>query len=199
MLLASHAAFGQSVKEVADSVKSGVKSGNVKTMVNTVKKAFEAKAASAELLVGTWRYSEPAVLATSGNILMKMAAETAEGKLEKMIRSYFNKSDINSENTYFTFHEDGTYERSIAGHVQKGVWMVGGDKVLLGIKNVNVSTLTTHVEGDKLTLVTAVERMLNGFIALGVLSDSKANKTLIKLIKTMKTVECGFVVTKSTP
>ena len=56
LLVAVMQANAQTMKEVVDSVKSGVKSGSVKTAYESVKDAFAAKAASAEMLVHghTW-------------------------------------------------------------------------------------------------------------------------------------------------
>ncbi len=115
---------GQSVKEVIDSVKSGVKAGSVKEAVSVVKGAFEEKVATAETIIGTWVYKEPAVMVTSGRIIAKAIGNASAGKLEKLLTNYFKKADINPQNTYFTFRKDGTFIRCVAGHRLKdiGCW-----------------------------------------------------------------------------
>ena len=193
MLMAANSVGAQTVKEVADSVKSGVKSGNVKTMVNTVKKAFKAKAATADTLVGTWRYVEPAVLVTSGNLLMKAAGNATAGQLEKLLTEYIEKTEIGPENTFITFHDNGTFERSVAGRKAKGIWMVNEEKLLLGIQNVQTASLTSHLEDGKLTLVIEASRILQMMKMLGALSDNKTTKALIKVSKKLKGIQGGFL------
>ena len=130
LLLLAMSAFctsvkGQDVKEVMDSVKAGVKAGSVKEAISTVKGAFAEKVATAETILGTWVYKEPAVLVTSGRIIVKAVGNVSAGKLEKLLGNYFEKANITSENTYLTFRKDGTFERCVAGHKAEGHWMLG--------------------------------------------------------------------------
>ncbi len=198
--LTAHGQITKGVKEVTDSVKSGVssvKSGHVKTAVSSVKGAFSAKAPSAQFLIGTWFYAEPAVLTTSGNLLIKAAGETAEGKLEKMLGEYYEKSNITSKNTYVTFNQDGTFVRTVAGHTEKGTWMVGGHTLYFATKNEVFSIMTTQVEdGGKLVLVTDVARVLDGIKKLGGLKDNTTNKAIVTLSKQVDGIEGGFLLTK---
>ena len=73
MMLMAGGMQAQTVKETADSVVSGVKSGNVKEAYSKIKDSFELKRVNAEKLIGTWDYKEPAVYTTKGNILFRMA------------------------------------------------------------------------------------------------------------------------------
>ena len=86
MLLAvvsmSHA---QDVETVVDSLKSNIKNGDVKEAVSNIKDAFKLKVASAEMMVGKWQYVEPAVYATKGNLLFKLAGNTVADELEKVL------------------------------------------------------------------------------------------------------------------
>ena len=94
------------------------------------------------------------------------------------------------------FHEDGTFERSVADRKAKGVWMVNGEKLLLAIQNVQTASLTTHLEDGKLTLVIQAARVLQMMQTLGALSDSKATKALVKVSKKLSGIEGGFLFEK---
>lgn len=187
---------GQTVREVVDSVQSGVKSGNVKTMIASVKDAFAVKAANAEMMIGTWEYSEPAVYVTSNNLMYKTVGSVACDKLESFLGHYIKKGNITSRNTYITFNANGTFVRSLAGRKAKGVWMMSGDKLLLAIKNVQTASLTTHVEGDRVMILTEAAKIINTMRALGTLDDTNTMKTIEKLSKTLKGVEGGFLLNK---
>ena len=186
---------GQSVKEVIDSVKSGVKAGSVKEAVSVVKGAFEEKVATAETIIGTWVYKEPAVMVTSGRIIAKAIGNASAGKLEKLLTNYFKKADINPQNTYFTFRKDGTFIRCVAGHKAEGHWMLG-DKLLLGIHNVQTAAVTQHLENGELTLVVSAGKIMGAMVSLGAIHDTTTNNAIVKLSKKLKGIEGGFALEK---
>ena len=154
------------------------------------------KAASAEMLVGTWEYSEPAVYVTSSNLLYKAVGNTTADKLEKLLGRYIEKGDITKSNTYITFHANGTFERSLAGRTAKGVWMMSGDKLLLAVKNVQTASLTTHVESGQVMILTDARKIIDTMRGLGTLDDSNTVKAIEKLSKALKGIEGGFLLTK---
>ena len=195
-LMAAMMTKAQTVGEITDSVKAGLKAGSVKDAVNTVKGAFEKKSAEASQMVGTWTFVEPAVMVTSGRLLAKAAGNLVDDKLEKLLDDYFKRSNVTPQNTSITFRKDGTFSRSVAGRKRQGVWMVGGEKVYLGVDNVQTAAMTSHMEKDTLTLVVETSRIMEAFQALGALSDSKTNNALIKLSKSLKGVEAGFVLAR---
>ena len=193
MLLTVSAVSAQKIDELADSVKSGVKSGNVKVAVSKMKDAVKVKMATADSLIGTWIYQEPAVYATKGNILTKMVGNTTVGTFDKLLTKYIEKTDIRPENTTITFHENGTFERVIAGRKAHGVWMVNGEKLMLGVNNVQTADITTHLEDGELMLLVDADKIMNALKLLGALEDTKANKTLIKVAKKIPALQGGFL------
>ena len=200
LLLLAMSAFctsvkGQDVKEVMDSVKAGVKAGSVKEAVSVIKGAFEEKVATAETIIGTWIYKEPAVLVTSGRLIVKAVGNASAGKLEKLLTNYFEKANITSENTYLIFRKDGTFERCVAGHKASGHWMLG-DKLLLGIHNVQTAAVTQHLEDGELTLVLPAGRIMSAMVSLGAIHDTTTNNAIVKLSKKLKGIEGGFTMVK---
>ena len=193
----STAVRGQNVHEVIDSVKSGIQSGSVKEAVSILKGAFAEKVATAETIIGTWVYKEPAVLATSGHIIVKAIGNVSAGKLEKLLTTYFEKANITPENTYFTFNKDGTFVRCVAGHRAEGHWMLG-DKLLLGIHNVQTASVTQHLEDGELTLVVTAGKIMGAMVSLGAMHDTSTNNAIIKLSKKLKGIEGGFTMVKKT-
>ena len=186
----------QTVMETVDSVKSGLKSSTVKDAYDKVNDSFKLKKASADTLIGTWRYKEPAVYATKGNILLKMAENAVANQVEKLLQSYIDKSNITTENTEFTFHPDGRFDRIIAGREAHGVWLVNGEKLVLGIGNVMTADITTHHEGGELMLLIDVDKLLSALKTLGAMKDNKTNKQLIKLTKRIPGLQAGIMLVK---
>ena len=186
----------QTVKETVDSVKSGLKASSVKEAYEKVNDSFKLKKASADSLIGTWCYKEPAVYATKGNLLLKMAENAVANQIEKLLQSYIDKSNITSENTEFTFHSDGKFERVIAGRKAQGVWLTNGEKLVLGIGNVMTADITTHHENGELMLLLDVDKLMTGLKNLGAMKDNKTNKQLIKLTKRIPGLQGGILLVK---
>ena len=185
-------AYAQDVKTVVDSVKSNVKDVSVKEAVSNIRDAFKAKMASADEMIGKWQYVEPAVYATKGNLLYKLAGNSVANQLEKVLNEYVEKCNITPETCTFTFNSDGTFDRDVVGHKAHGVWMVGGPRLLLGINKVLTADVMTHHDGEKLMFLIDVDKLLNILKLLGAMKDNKTNQTLIKLTKAIPTLQAGF-------
>jgi len=186
----------QNVNEVVDSVKAGLKAHSVKDAVNSMKGAFKAKVASADSLIGTWTYVEPAVLATSGGLLIKAVGSVAEKELEKLLKTYSDKSGITPKNTSFTFRKNGTFQRVVAGRKAEGVWMVNDDHLLLALHNVQTADLTTHLENGELMLLVEGKKIINFYQKLGGLKDNTATKAIEKVLKVADGIEGGLMLVK---
>ena len=198
LLAVANTACAQDVKTVADSIKSNMKDTSVKEAVTNIADAFKAKKAEAEEMIGTWHYVEPAVYATKGNLLYKLAGNSVANQLEKLLNEYVEKCEITPENCTFTFNSNGTFDRDVVGHKAHGVWMVGGPRLLLGINKILTADVMTHHDGDKLMFLIDVDKLLNILKLLGAMKDNKTNKTLFKLTKAIPTLQAGFSFQKVT-
>ena len=186
----------QKVKETTDSVKAAVKSGNVKDAYSKVSGALKSKSANVKELIGTWIYKEPAVYATKGNLLVKAAGNAVSSELEKLVQDYIEKSNITSANTQVTFRQDGRFDRVLSGQKAHGVWLVNGEKLYLGIDNVLTAEVTVHHDDKGLMLLMDVDKLLDELKTLGAMKDTKTNKRLIKLSKSIPGLQAGFLVVK---
>ena len=196
MMLMAGSTQAQTVKETADSVKAGVKSGNVKDAYSKISESFKTKKEHADTLIGTWAYKEPAIYATKGNVLLKFAENAVANQLEKLLQDYVEKSNITSENTHFTFYKDSHFNRVIAGHAKKGLWLLNGDKLILGMDCIVTAEVTLHHEKGAMLMLIDVDKLLTGLKALGAMKDTKANKRLIKMSKRIPGLQAGISVVK---
>ena len=196
MMLMAGSTQAQTVRETADSVKAGVKSGNVKDAYSKISESFKTKKEHADTLIGTWAYKEPAIYATKGNVLLKFAENAVANQLEKLLQDYIDKSDITSENTHFTFYKDSHFDRVIAGHAKRGLWLLNGDKLIMGMDCVVTAEVTLHHEKDAMMMLIDVDKLLTGLKALGAMKDTKANKRLIKMSKRIPGLQAGISVVK---
>ena len=196
MMLMAGSTQAQTVKETADSVVAGVKSGNVKDAFSKITDSFQAKREYVDTLVGTWYYKEPAVYATKGNVLLKMAENAVANQLEKLLQDYIDKSNITTENTWFTFRKDSHFDRVIAGREAHGLWLINGDKLIMGFDNVVTAEVTLHHEKGDMMMLIDVDKLLTGLKNLGAMKDTKANKRLIKMSKHIPGLQAGIALVK---
>jgi len=194
--MALNTAIAQEIDEVVDSVKAGLKADNVKEAVSKVQDSFKAKKAEADSLIGRWVYNGPAVYATKGNLLLKLVENTTTKQLEKFLNDYIEKSQITAENTSFTFHDDGTFERDVVGHKAHGVWLMNGERLILGINHVMTADITTHQDDGSLMFLIDVDKLMNIMKLMGAMKDNKTNNTLIKLSKKIPGLQAGIKLVK---
>ena len=196
MILMAGSTQAQTVRETADSVVAGVKSGNVKDAFSKITDSFQAKREYVDTLVGTWYYKEPAVYATKGNVLLKMAENAVANQLEKLLQDYIDKSNITTENTWFAFRKDSHFDRVIAGREAHGLWLINGDKLIMGFDNVVTAEVTLHHEKGDMMMLIDVDKLLTGLKNLGAMKDTKANKRLIKMSKHIPGLQAGIALVK---
>jgi len=196
LMLMAGSTQAQTVKETADSVVAGVKSGNVKDAFSKITDSFQAKREYVDTLVGTWYYKEPAVYATKGNVLLKMAENAVANQLEKLLQDYIDKSNITTENTWFTFRKDSHFDRVIAGREAHGLWLINGDKLIMGFDNVVTAEVTIHHDKGDMMMLIDVDKLLTGLKNLGAMKDTKANKRLIKMSRHIPGLQAGIALVK---
>ena len=192
LLCTAHVSHAQDISTVIDSVKSNINNSDVKEALLNIRDAFRLKEANVEKLVGKWRYAEPAVYATKGNMLFKLVGNSVANQLETILDNYIEDCDITPENTTFTFNKKGTFQRNVAGHKAKGVWMVGKTKLYLGINKVLTAEITIHQDDDKLMFLIDIDKLMTIFKLLGAIEDTKVNNTLIKLSKQIPSLQAGM-------
>lgn len=192
LLCAANMSRAQDIGTVVDSVKSNINNSDIKEAVKNIRDAFRLKEAKVEMLYGKWQYVEPAVYATKGNMLYKFVGNSVANQLEKILADYIEECDITEGNTSFTFNKNGTFLRNVAGHKAKGVWMVGKTKLYLGINKVLTAEITIHQDDDKLMFLIDIDKLMTIFKLLGAIEDTKVNNTLIKLSKSIPSLQAGM-------
>ena len=196
MMLMAGSTQAQTVKETADSVKASVKSGNVKDAYSKISGSFKTKKENVDSLVGTWVYKEPAVYATKGNVLLKLAENAVANQLEKLLQDYIDKSNITQENTWFTFHKDSHFDRVIAGRKASGLWLINKEKLIMGMDNVVTAEVTIRHEKGEMMMLLDVDKLFTGLKKLGAMKDTKANKRLIKMSRHIPGLQAGVALVK---
>ena len=154
------------------------------------------KQATAEKMVGTWTYTEPAIVFTSDNILAKAASKIAANKVESKLQEQLSKYGIKPGAFSMTFNEDGTFTETLKGKTSKGTWQVKDSKLILSIVGVKALTITTQIDGKDMQFVTDATKLLNLFKTLGAKSSNTSIKTVATLMKSVKGMQAGITLHK---
>lgn len=154
------------------------------------------KQATAENIIGTWTYTEPAIVLQSDNALTNAAAKIASGKIEKKLQTYLTQYGIKPGALVITFNEDGTFVETLNKKTSKGKWTVKNSKLQLTISGIKVPSVTTQLNGKNLMFVTDATKLLNLFKALGKTSNNSTLNSVTSLMKGINGMQVGITLTK---
>ncbi len=194
MMMCSVSASAQDFNDILGSVLGN---GSSDGLVSNLTSVFSSdKQATAENVIGTWAYSEPAIVFTSNNILAKAASKIAANKVENKIQEQLNKYGIKPGSFSMTFNEDGTFTETLKGKTTKGTWKVENSKLQLSVVGVKALSITTQIDGKDMQFVTDATKLLNLFKTLGAKSNNSSIKTVTSLMKSVNGMQAGITMRK---
>ena len=166
-------------------------------LVSTLTSVFSSdKQASKNNIIGTWSYTEPAIVFTSDNILAKAASKVAANKLENKLQQYLTRYGIKPGTFSMTFKEDGTYTRTLNGRTAQGTWTVQDPKLMLTIAGIKTIAITTQIDGQDMQFVTDATKLLNLFKSFGAKSTNANIQTITSLMKSINGMQAGITLHK---
>ncbi|MBR1556230.1 MAG: DUF4923 family protein [Prevotella sp.] len=154
------------------------------------------KQAKESNIVGTWNYSEPAIVLSSNNILTKAAAKVAANKVESKLQSYLTSYGIAPGSFSMTFKEDGTFTETLKGRTTSGTWKIADSKLQLTIASVKTISITTQIDGKDLQFVTDATKLLTLFKTIGAKSTVSSLQTITSLMKNVDGMQAGITLRK---
>lgn len=177
---------------------SGLDSGLFGGLVSTLTSVFDAnKTASASDLVGTWKYTEPAVVFESSNALKNIGGKVASATIENKLQEQFNKVGIKKGAMKMTFDKDGNFTQTIGKKTMSGTYTISGKQVKLTYTG-GISQLvgTTQLSGGKLLIVMEASKLLKYAGTLGKLTGNSTISTLSSLLGSYDGMEVGLTLEK---
>ena len=195
LLLAAPSMKAQTdLQGVLNSVLGGGQSDDVVSGITSI---FSSdKQATANNIIGTWSYTEPAIVFTSDNLLTKVAAKVAANKLENKLQSYLTQYGIKPGALVLTFNEDGTCTETLNGKTLKGKWEVKDSKLILTLGGIKALQILTQIDGKDMQFVTDATKLLKLFKSVGAKSTNKNIKTVTSLMKSVDGMQAGVSLRK---
>lgn len=186
--------LGAATSQQSSSSSSDNTSGG---LIQSLTSIFSSnKQANENNIVGTWVYSEPAIVLNSGNFLTNAAYKVAANKVEKKLQTYLSQYGIKPGTFSMTFNADGTCTETLKGKTMKGTWKIQDQKLLLTIGKVKTVKITTQISGGEMLLVTDATKLLTMFQSFGAKSNNANIKAVATLLKGAKEMQAGLTLKK---
>lgn len=194
LMLAAPSVHAQDWQSVLNDVMGG---GQSEDIVSGITSIFSSdKQANKNNIIGTWSYTEPAIMFTSDNLLTKLAAKVAANKLEDKLQSYLTQYGVKPGALVLTFNEDGTCTETLNGKTMKGKWQVKDSKLVLTLGGIKALQITTQIDGKNMMFVTDATKLLKLFKSVGAKSTNKNIQTVTSLMKNVDGMQAGVSLKK---
>lgn len=179
------------------SSSSSSSSSSTSDLISSLTSVFSSsKQASESSIVGTWEYSEPAIVFQSDNLLAKAGSKLVANKLESKLQEQLAKYGIKEGALKFTFNEDGTFTQTLGSKTSSGKWAVKDEKLNLTYLNVKTISITTQLESSKLMFVTDASKILTLVKTIGTKSGNTNLQTISSLMNSVKGMQAGLTLVK---
>jgi len=193
MMMFSAQSQAQSLGDVLNAIGSQQGSNTAQGLTSIFS---SEKQATKEKIIGTWAYTEPAIVFTSDNILAKAASKIAANKVESKLQEQLSKYGIKPGTFSMTFNQDGTFTETLKGKKTQGTWQVKNSKLILSIAGVKALSITTQIDGKDLQFVTDATKLLNLFKTMGAKSSNQNIQTIASLMKSVNGMQAGITMKK---
>lgn len=187
-----------SSQNILGGILSGIAGGSGSSVASALSTIFDKnKVATADELVGTWKYTEPAVVFESNNALKNIGGKVASAAIEKKLQSEFSKFGIRKGQMKMTFDKDGNFTQTLGRQTLTGTYTTSGKQVVLtystGLKQL---VGTTQLDGNDLLIVMDVSKLLKYAGSLGQLTGNSTISSLGSLLGSYDGMEVGLKLEK---
>lgn len=155
------------------------------------------KGATKDRIVGTWTYTEPAVVFTSSNILSSIGGKVAAQTIENKLQTQLSKVGITKGMMTMTFDQDGNFTQTIGKRSTSGTYTISNSNVVLNYGGtVKQIVGTTQLDGNDLLIVMDASKLLKFANVISSVSGNSALKTLGSAISSVNGMQVGLKLNK---
>lgn len=173
-------------------------SGNGSSVLSGLSTIFNsALGATKDRIVGTWTYTEPAVVFSSNNVLQNIGGKVASSAIEKQLQQQFEKAGIRKGSMKMTFDKDGNFTQTLGGKTMSGTYTVEDTKIVLSYAgDIKQLVGTTQLDGNDLLIVMDASKLLKYANTIGTLTGNTTLKSLGNLLGSYNGMELGMKLNK---
>jgi len=184
-----------STGSILGSVLNDVLQGG--TISNVITSVIGAQTVTKANMIGTWKYSAPGCAFTSENLLAKAGGELAATQIRQKVQPYYQQIGINSQNTFITFKEDGTYSAQFRGTPMSGKWTMDEKtyKVTLQGMLLNINCYAKR-NANGIGLLFEASKLLTMLQTMAAMSGNQNIQAVGEISKSYDGVRLGFDFSK---
>lgn len=188
---ASSAVTSSSTTTSSSSTASSLLGGLVTNLLGTSK-------VSKSNLVGTWDYTEPAIVFESSNIAGKLAGTALEKKAEKQLSSVLTTAGFTKGKVKLTFASDGTFTAALSGRTIEGTYKVSGSTISFSKTGLSTVKANASISGSTLQLAIDADKLSTVLNAATKVASSMSStvSTLSSLLGSSDGMQLGMKFTK---
>lgn len=180
---------------IMSAIGGGNKGGSILSGLSTI---FDAtKGATKDRIVGSWTYTEPAVVFSSNNVLSGIGGKVAAQAIEKELQTQLEKAGIKKGMMTMTFNKDGKFTQVIGKRTTAGTYTISNHNVVLNYGGkVKQIVGTTQLDGNDLLIVMDASKLLKYANVLGALTGNSAMKSIGSAVSSLDGMEIGLKLNK---
>ena len=180
---------------IISAIGAGSKDGSLLSGLSTI---FDAtKGATKDRIIGSWTYTEPAVVFSSKNVLSSIGGKVAAQAIEKKLQTQLDKAGIKKGMMTMTFDKDGNFTQVIGKRTTTGTYTISDHNVTLNYGGkVKQIVGTTQLDGNDLLIVMDASKLLKYANVLGSLTGNSALKSLGSAVSSLDGMEIGLKLNK---
>ncbi len=185
-----------SASDNGDAQQSSSKSG-LGSLVSGITSIFAGeKQVDEKNIIGTWEYTEPAIVLESEDFLSSTAGKVAAEKVENVLSERLQKLGVKAGSMTITFNEDGTFTNKFGAKTFKGKWSIENEKLILSMTGMPKLSLTTQLSGKELRFVVDAGKLLNLVKTLTGKMGSSSMQTVSALLDNVNGAQAGVAFVK---
>lgn len=180
---------------IISAIGGGSKGGSILSGLSTI---FDAtKGATKDRIVGSWTYTEPAVVFSSNNVLSSIGGKVAAQAIEKKLQEQFDKAGIKKGMMTMTFDKDGKFTQVIGKRATSGTYTISDHNVVLNYGGRMKQIVgTTQLDGNDLLIVMDTSKLLKYANVIGALTGNSALKSIGSAVSSLDGMEVGLKLNK---
>ncbi len=180
---------------IISAIGGSSKSGSLLSGLSAILDA--TKGATKDRIIGTWTYTEPAVVFTSSNVLSSIGGKVAAQTIENKLQSQLSKAGIKKGMMTMTFDKDGNFTQAIGKRTTSGTYTISDNSVVLNYGGtVKQIVGTTQLDGNDLLIVMDASKLLKFANVISSLSGNSALSTLGSVISSVNGMQVGLKLNK---
>ncbi len=184
----------------SDSTSTGSSAGGI--LSNILGSVLGNENVTPKDLVGTWKYSSPAVTFESDNFLQKAGGAAAAATIEEKMSTYYKRAGV--DNLVLTVEEDSTFtmkfgRMTLSGNITQGTQ--AGELVFnfVAMKTIKLGSYHAYamISGNTMSLTFDISKLMDILNKVSSIVGSSSLKTLNTLLQSYDGMRAGFKMTKT--